>query len=118
MLTTGTVLMTASMVTWIIAALQVSLTLVIIGLVLSGLGMGVSSPSYQTAITSAVDARDLGIASGMGTTLVNIGILSGIQTSFVVLGDGRDPVDFARTFVIGGVVAGIGGLGALLMDRR
>jgi len=49
---------------------------------------------------------------------VNIGILSGIQTSFVVLGDGREPADFARTFLIGGVVAGIGGLGALMMDRR
>ena len=118
MLLAGAGLMVASMAAWFVAALQVSLTLVIIGLILSGLGMGVSSPSYQTAITSAVDARDLGIASGMGTTLVNIGILSGIQTSFVVLGDGREPADFARTFLIGGVVAGIGGLGALMMDRR
>lgn len=118
MLAAGTVLMTASMVMWIIAALQVSLTLVIIGLTLSGLGMGVSSPSFQTAITGAVDARDLGIASGMGTTMVNIGILSGIQTSFVILGDGRAPGDFARTFVVGAVVAALGGIGALMMDRR
>jgi len=118
MLAAGTALMAASMVTWIIAALQVSLTLVIIGLTLSGLGMGVSSPSFQTAITGAVDARDLGIASGMGTTMVNIGILSGIQTSFVILGDGRAAGDFARTFVVGAVVAALGGIGALMMDRR
>jgi len=36
----------------------------------------------------------------------------------VILGDDRAPGDFARTFVVGAVVAALGGIGALMMDRR
>ena len=118
MLIVGTVLMVASMVTWVFAALAVNLGLVILGLVLSGLAMGLSGPSYQTAIANAVEPSDLGIANGMGATLMNIGMLTGIQVMFTVLGDGREPADFARAFAVGAVAAAIGLSGALMMDRR
>ena len=118
MLVVGTALMVASMLTWVFAALWVDLSLVIIGLALSGLAMGLSSPSYQTAIANAVEPSDLGIANGMGSTLMNIGMLAGIQTMFTVLGDGRDPADFALTFGVGAVAAAAGLAGALVMDRR
>src|SRR5690606_19365786 len=88
MLVVGTALMVASMLTWVFAARCVDLWLVIIGRVLSGLAMGLSSPSYQTAIANAVEPNDLGIANGMGSTRMNIGMLAGIQTMFTVLGDG------------------------------
>lgn len=118
MLVVGTALMVASMLTWVLAALWVDLGLVIAGLVLSGLAMGLSSPSYQTAIASAVEPGDLGIANGMGSTLMNIGMLAGIQTMFTVLGDGRQPADFAMTFGVGAIAAAAGLVGALIMDRR
>ena len=118
MLVVGTALMVASMLTWVFAALWVDLWLVIIGLVLSGLAMGLSSPSYQTAIANAVEPSDLGIANGMGSTLMNIGMLAGIQTLFTVLGDGREPADFALTFGVGAIAAAAGLAGALLMERR
>lgn len=118
MLVVGTALMVASMITWVVAALWVDLTLVIVGLLLSGLAMGLSSPSYQTAIANAVEPTDLGIANGMGSTLMNIGMLTGIQVMFTVLGDGREPADFAWTFGIGAVAAALGLFGALLMERR
>lgn len=118
MLVVGTALMVASMLTWVGAALWTDIWLVILGLMLSGLAMGLSSPSYQTAIANAVDPQDLGIANGMGSTLMNIGMLTGIQTMFTVLGDGRDPSDFARTFAVGVVAAAAGLGGALIMDRR
>ncbi|MAT04032.1 MAG: hypothetical protein CL424_03190 [Acidimicrobiaceae bacterium] len=118
MLIVGTVLMVASMLTWVVAALWVDLWLVIIGLLLSGLAMGLSSPSYQTAVANAVDPSDLGIANGMGSTLMNIGMLTGIQVMFTVLGDGREPADFARTFAVGALAAAIGVSGALVMERR
>ncbi len=80
--------------------------------------MGLASPSYSTAVANAVDPADLGVANGMSSTLMNIGMLSGIQSMFVVLGDGRGPDDFARTFIFGGIVAGLGSIGALMMRRR
>lgn len=111
----GSLLMTASMGTWVLGALWVNLPLVFVGLILSGMAMGLASPSYATVVASAVDPADLGIASGMNATMMNIGMLTGIQAMFVALGDGRDPVDFAVVFGLGGGVAAIGLVGALMV---
>ncbi|CAN5373055.1 MFS transporter [soil metagenome] len=116
MMITGTVLMTASMAAWVLAALWVNLALVFVGLVLSGLAMGLASPSYSTVIAGSVDPADLGIASGMNATMMNIGMLTGIQAMFTVLGDGRAPRDFATVFAFGGVVAAVGIVGALMVS--
>jgi MFS family permease len=116
----GSVLMTASMVVFAGAAANEHLGLFIAALVLSGLAMGLASPSYSTSLANAVDPHDLGIASGMGSTMMNIGMLTGIQAMFVVLGDGRAPDDFARTYLFGGAVAAISVVGGLIMrpERR
>jgi len=115
MIITGSVLMILSMTTWVFAAHWISLPMILIGLVLSGLAMGLASPSYATVIAAAVDDGDLGIANAMGTTLMNIGMLTGIQTMFVVLGDGRRPDDFALVFAFGGVVTAFGLVGGLMV---
>jgi MFS family permease len=104
------------MAAWVMAALWVNLALVFVGLILSGLAMGLASPSYSTVIAGAVDPADLGIASGMNATMMNIGMLTGIQTMFTVLGDGRAPRDFATVFAFGGVVAAGGLVGALMVS--
>ena len=114
----GSVLMILSMAAWVGGAHWSNLTLVIIGLSLSGIAMGFASPSYSTAVANAVDVADLGIANGMSSTLMNIGMLTGIQSMFTVLGEGRAPDDFARTFIVGGIVAGLGSIGALMMTKR
>lgn len=119
MLIAGSVLMTMSMVAWVFAAQQVNLGLVILGLVLSGVAMGVSSPSYSTAVAAAVDPRDLGVANAMSGTMMTIGMLTGIQVMFTILGEGRAPSDFASVFAFGGGVALVSLIGALIMtDRR
>lgn len=115
MIITGSVLMILSMLTWVVAAHWISLPLILLGLVLSGLAMGLASPSYATVIAGSVDDGDLGIANAMGTTLMNIGMLTGIQTMFVVLGDGRDPDDFALVFAFGAVVTAFGLIGGLMV---
>lgn len=111
----GSVLMVASMAAWVAGAHWTNLLMVIIGLILSGIAMGLASPSYSTAVANAVDVKDLGVANGMSSTLMNIGMLTGIQSMFVILGDGRAPDDFARTFIFGAIVAGVGSAGALMM---
>ncbi len=113
----GSVLMVLSMAAWIGGAKSQNLTLVIIGLSLSGIAMGLASPSYSIAVANAVDSADLGIANGMSSTLMNIGMLTGIQSMFTVLGEGRDPRDFVRTFIVGACVAGVGSVGALMMSK-
>ena len=111
----GSVLMVVSMVTWAAAAMTESIPLVIAGLALSGLAMGIAAPSYSTVVASAVDPEDLGIASGISSTIMNIGMLTGIQAMFTVLGDGREPRDFAVVFLFGGAVAAIGLIGGAMV---
>jgi len=115
MIISGSVLMALSMGAWTLAARWENIALVIVGLVLSGLAMGLASPSYTTTIAAAVEPKDLGVANGMGTTMMNIGMLTGIQAMFTVLGDGRGPDDFALTFAFGGVVAAVGLVGGLMV---
>ncbi len=115
MIITGSVLMVLSMLAWVFAAHWINLPLILIGLVLSGLAMGLASPSYATTIAAAVDDGDMGIANAMGTTMMNIGMLTGIQTMFVVLGDGRQPDDFALVFAFGGLVTAFGLIGGLMV---
>ncbi len=115
---TGTVLMVASMVVFAVAARAENLVLLGLGLVLSGVAMGLATPSYSTTLVGAVEPEDLGIASGMGATMMNIGMLAGIQVMFVVLGDGRSPQDFARTYAVGALIAAFGIIGALMVRPR
>lgn len=115
MIIAGSVLMTLSMVAWVAAAHWTSLAMVIVGLLLAGLAMGLASPSYSTTVAAAVDPGDMGIANGMSSTFMNIGMLTGIQAMFTVLGDGREPDDFATVFAFGGVVAAFGLVGGLMV---
>jgi EmrB/QacA subfamily drug resistance transporter len=116
MLVSGSLLMSASMAAWAGGAYWENMGLIIGGLVLSGIAMGLSSPSYSTTVAAAVDPKDLGIANGMGSTLMNIGMLTGIQAMFTILGDGRSASDFTVVFVFGGVVAAVGTFGALMVE--
>ncbi len=118
MLVSGSVLMAASMLAWAGGARWENMGLVIGGLVLSGVAMGLASPSFSTSVAAAVDQKDLGIANGMGSTLMNIGMLTGIQAMFTILGDGRSASDFTTVFIFGAVVAALGTFGALMVERR
>ena len=94
------------------------MALVVVGNALSGLGMGLASPSFATTIAGAVDPADLGIANGMGSTVMNIGMLTGIQAMFVVLGDGRAPADFQLVFLFGAAVAAAGIVGGMMISDK
>lgn len=115
MILAGSVLMVASMLSWVVGARWVNLPMIFVGLVLSGLAMGLASPSFATTVAAAVDDGDLGIANAMGATVMNIGMLTGIQTMFLVLGDGRSPNDFGMVFLFGGIVAAVGIIGGLMV---
>ncbi len=118
MIVGGSIVMVAAMGTFAASAMVSSVALVVAGNALSGLGMGISSPSFSTTIAGAVDPADLGVANGMGTTVMNIGMLTGIQAMFVMLGDGRAPEDFRAVFLFGGIVAAVGIIGGLMVHPK
>ena len=116
----GGVLMIASMLAFALAAVVdidngrgLGLGLVIAGLSLSGAASGLSQPSVAAMVAGSVDEADIGIANGMSQQLMFIGIVSGIQTMNVLIGDSATPNQFAATFGVGLAVAVLGLLAAL-----
>ena len=115
MIVSGSVLMIASMLTFAGAAMAHSIVLVIVGNLLSGLAMGVASPSYSTTIAEAVEPADLGVANGMGATVMNIGMLTGIQAMFVRAGRRPGSIRLPIGLPPGAAVAAVGIAGGLLV---
>jgi MFS family permease len=116
----GAVAMVASMATFAFASSMTGaagLTIIIVGLMLSGVSAGVSQPAVVSMVVGAVDPEDMGIANGMSQQILFIGIVSGIQTMNVFLGDQATTGRFTATFVFGGLVAGLGLLAALATGR-
>ncbi len=121
----GAVLMIISMIAFAGAALidlnngrTVGIILVLVGLSLSGASAGISQPAVAAMVANSVDESDIGIANGMSQQLMFIGIVSGIQTMNVLIGDDPDSRAFATTFAVGLAVAGFGLLAALGARNR
>ena len=111
----GALAMVASMAAFAGASLMegiIGVIIIVLGLVLSGVSAGISQPAVASMVVGAVDAQDVGIANGMSQQIMFIGIVSGIQTMNVFLGDDATPDRFVATFVFGGVVATAGLLAA------
>jgi EmrB/QacA subfamily drug resistance transporter len=98
--------------------------------ILSGLGIGLCFPSAQVAAFTGFDERDSGLASGLVNTSQEVGgavgvavmsaIAIAVTDSDVAAGTGQ--VDaladgFARAFLVGGFVAIVGIVMALLLRR-
>jgi MFS family permease len=115
MILAGSLFMVVSMVAFAASAAVDALWIVVVGLVLSGLAMGLASPAYATTVAGAVEPGDLGVANGMSTTTMNIGMLTGIQVMFVLLGDEPTEGRFGMVFLFGAAVAALSLVGALLV---
>lgn len=91
----------------------VGIVLTLAGLALSGAAAGISQPSVAAMVVGSVDDADMGIANGMNQQITLIGVVSGIQTMNVFLGDSTEPGRFAATFAVGLAIAVLGMLFAL-----
>ncbi len=112
----GSVFMVSSMLAFTAASSMVGpvgLALIIGGLMLSGISAGISQPAVASMVVGAVDRHDVGIANGMTQQIMMIGIVSGIQTMNVFLGDDTSPERFQATFLVGATVAAAGLLAAI-----
>lgn len=117
----GAILMVGSMIAFAVASVvdlgsgrTIGLVLVVVGLSLSGAAAGISQPAMAAMVAGAVDDRDIGVANGMSQQLMFVGIVSGIQTMNVLIGDAPTQSQFAVTFGVGlgaailGLVAAFG----------
>jgi EmrB/QacA subfamily drug resistance transporter len=91
---------------------------IVFAVALSGLGMGSASPAMSTAIASAVDEHDLGIAGAFQQMVNQVGVAIGIQVMLAV--------QTSRDASVGGVAAyseaylvaaGVAAIGILLATR-
>ncbi|MEM8922746.1 MAG: MFS transporter [Actinomycetota bacterium] len=96
----------------------IGLVIIVIGLILSGVSAGISQPAVASLVVGSVDPQDMGIANGMTQQITFIGIVSGIQTMNVFVGDNASPTTFTLTFLYGGVIALIGLAAAFGISRR
>ncbi len=116
----GSVFMVASMGAFTIAAPMttgVGIGIIVVGLVLTGIAAGISQPSVSAMVVDAVDEADMGIANGMSQQMMFIGIVAGIQTMNVLVGDDASGSRFVATYLLGGLFA-VGGLIAALAIPR
>lgn len=112
----GAVSMMAAMVTFAVAGTLTSgvgIGLIVVGLVLTGFGAGISQPSIGALTVDSVEPEDMGIANGMNQQVTFVGIVAGIQTMNVFIGDNATGGQFFATYMVGFVVAGLGLVAAL-----
>ena len=107
----GPIAMMISMAAFIAASPLTSglgIGLILVGLVMSGVSSGIAQPSIAALVVGAVDEGDVGIANGMNQQITMIGIIVGIQTMNVLVGDDASGGRFAATYLVGFVVATVG----------
>ncbi|MGO9341256.1 MAG: MFS transporter [Acidimicrobiales bacterium] len=110
----GTCSVVASMASYVFTASTSGIALVEIALVLSGVGMGVASPSIAASIANVVDQDALGTASAMQQLVVQIATVAGIQVfqtvqESVLAGSPKSLLgSFHVAFFVGGSVALVG----------
>lgn len=116
----GTTAMIGSMAAFAMGSDPVGwgLTLVMVGLVLSGVSAGFGSPAYQVLVANSVDDKDLGIANGMNQTVMWIGIITGIQSMLAFAGEDPSLGRLRATFAFGAIVAAFGFLAPIFATRR
>lgn len=109
---TGTALVVVSLACFAFGAAQESILLVMVALLLSGLGLGASSPSLITSAANAVEPEHLGVANAAQAMVTLIGAVAGMQILGTVVGDGGSTGNFVLAYVIGFAVAVPGALAA------
>ena len=118
----GTTAVALSMGVFALTGHSTGLALVEVALVLSGVGLGVSSPSLSSMVSNEFAAKDLGAASGSQQLMNQVGTVAGIQVMQTVQasafhghrGAGALLNSFHLAYVVGGAVALLGVVAAAM----
>lgn len=104
----GTALVVVAMMVFAFAAALHAVALVFGGLLLAGLGLGVSAPSLVAVVGNAVDDEQLGVANAAQSMVTQLGVVvgMGIMSTLQAAGDGAAP--YVVAYGAGGVAALVG----------
>jgi EmrB/QacA subfamily drug resistance transporter len=108
---TGTLAVVASMGVFALTGKGTGVALVEVALVLSGIGLGVASPSVASSVANVVDQTALGTAAATQQLMTQISTVAGIQViqtvqSSLAHGHGTALLpSFHAAFLVGGAVA-------------
>jgi MFS family permease len=115
----GSVVVLASMLA--LARVQVGSPtgLIVLGLALSGVGLGMSSPALTAVVADAVAEADLGVAAAMQQLVVQVGSVVGVQLMQTVQAGTVTRSgyigSFANAYYIGAVACALAAGAALLV---
>jgi MFS family permease len=107
----GTSAVCASMLVFALTGHGTGVALVEVALVLSGIGMGVASPSLAATVANAADQDSLGTASATQQLMTQIAAIAGIQVMQTVQASGSGTSllgSFHAAYLVGGAVAVLG----------
>ncbi|HEX9968759.1 MAG TPA: MFS transporter, partial [Acidimicrobiales bacterium] len=89
------------------------LAVVVFALVLSGIGLGISSPSLTSSVANSVADEDLGIAGATQQLVSQVGTVAGIQVMQTILESRQAAVGLAEAFSDAYLAGGVAALLAL-----
>jgi EmrB/QacA subfamily drug resistance transporter len=112
----GCALVVVSMGCFALGASTESLALVFAALILSGLGLGTSQPSLISSAANAIETENLGVANAAQVMVTQIGVVAGIQVVSTLQGGGSSTSSFAVAYIVGGLVAVVGIVGAAFVQ--
>jgi MFS family permease len=105
----GAACVLASMVVFTQIGAAPSVALIVVALVLSGLGNGISTPSTMASASNEVAPDELGVMSAAQLLISQIGIVAGIQVMVTVQatahGGAGGLASFHRAYAVGAIVA-------------
>ncbi|MCB0993052.1 MAG: MFS transporter [Acidimicrobiales bacterium] len=100
-----------SMLILALGASRLDDTLILLGLAISGFGLGTAGPSLTAVMANAVDESDFGIAGAAQQMASQVGVVIGIELMQAVQIGGEATAgvadSFARAYLVGGLVSGL-----------
>jgi MFS family permease len=115
----GALILAASMILFTQLGQQPSLVLILAALSLSGVGIGIVTPSTAASASNEVRPEELGVMSAAQQLVTQIGVVAGIQVMETVQASSHTTAgalgSFHRAFLVGAVVAVLAAICALFM---
>jgi MFS family permease len=112
----GAGIMTVSLVVLAYAVVWKSLVVMAGGLVLQGMGHGLSVPSLASSVASAVPGENMGIAAATSRLANQVGVAFGITALTMVYGGNNTGDAFFLSFIAGAVLAALSFFSAGFME--
>jgi EmrB/QacA subfamily drug resistance transporter len=116
---TGTLVVVGSMLAFASITPGSGDVFIIGALALSGVGLGMASPSISSSVANSVDEEQLGIASAAQQLVTQVGVVAGIQLMSTIQAS-RERTDglagsFRAAYLVGAAVCGLGVACALFL---